>query len=196
MNALVRSPEFALPAEPRRHRFTLDEVLAMQAAGLLGDHRTELMDGEIIDMPADGELHQQFSIQLTKWLATRLDLSCYDFVGSTTLKLNEEWAPSPDFRVFSSQADGTRLAGEDVLLAIEEAHSSLRYDLREKAAAYAAYELRDYWVIEVERRRIHVHREPGPDGYRSVEVFERDHPVSALLIPGLSLRLADLPRVG
>ncbi len=196
MNAVVRKTEFVPFAEPRRHRFTLDELLAIEAIGLFRDVRTELMDGEIIEMPTNGELHQQFSIQLTKWLARNLDLSRYDFVGATTLKLADEWAPSPDFRVFAVEDDGTRLTGDQVLLAIEEAHSSLNYDLNDKAAAYATYGIRDYWVIDLERRRLHLHRDPGPDGYRSVEVFEREEPAAALLIPGLSLRLADLPRVG
>ena len=48
----------------------------------------------------------------------------------------------------------------------------------------------------MEAERVHVHRAPGPEGYGSVEVFERDQLVEALLIPGLALRLADLPRVG
>ena len=197
MNALVRPSELvAEAAEPRRHRFKFDELLTIQAAGILGDRRTELMDGEIIDMPTDGELHQQFSIQLTTWLATSLDLSRYAFVGNTTLKLGEEWAPSPDFRVFSAETDGTRLTGDEVLLAIEEAHTSLTYDLTDKAAAYGAYGIRDYWVIDLEARRTHVHREPSSAGYGSVALFERDQVLDALLIPGLSLRLADLPRVG
>ena len=51
-------------------------------------------------------------------------------------------------------------------------------------------------MIDLNARRLHVHREPSPDGYRSVRAFEREAAVDALLIPGLTLRLADLPRVG
>lgn len=196
MNAVVRQTEFALPAEPRRHRFTLEEVLAIQAAGILDGERTELIDGEIVHMPSDGELHQRWSRALTLWLAKTLDPDRHAFLVSTTLRVGVSWAPSPDFFVYPAEADEGEVTAENVLLVVEESDSSLQHDLRAKPADYARHGVREYWAIDLNARRIHVHREPGPDGYVSVQVFERDQPAPALLIPGLTLRLADLPRVG
>jgi Uma2 family endonuclease len=51
---------FRTPAEqaPERHRFTVDDIYRMQDLGLIPpDSRFELLDGEIIDMPAEGEAH-------------------------------------------------------------------------------------------------------------------------------------------
>lgn len=74
MNALVRPSELtAADVEPRRHRFTPKQVLAIQDTGILGDGRIELMDGEIIHMPADGELHRSWTRALTRWLANNLE---------------------------------------------------------------------------------------------------------------------------
>lgn len=196
MNAVVRQTEFVPFAEPRRHRFTLEEVLAMQGAGILHDRRTELIDGEIVHMATDGELHRRWSNELTLWLARRLDPERHRFLVSTTLPLGEGWAPSPDFYIYPAEIDEGAVAAGNVLLVVEESDSSLRRDLKAKPDDYARYGVQDYWAIDLNARRLHVHRDPSPEGYRSVEVFEREQAVDALLVPGLTLRLADLPRVG
>ena len=59
--------------------------------------------------------------------------------------------------------------GEDVLLTIEIAVTSLAYDRGVKAALYARHGVREYWVIEPIRRTAWVHTRPGPDGWASVD---------------------------
>ena len=84
----------------------------------------------------------------------------------------------------------------DVRLAIEVSDTSLTRDLRKKAELYARFGIADYWVVDVKAERLHVHRDPGPAGSADIRVLERGEAVEALLIPGLVLRLADLPRFG
>ena len=84
----------------------------------------------------------------------------------------------------------------DVRLAIEVSDTSLTRDLRIKAELYARFGVVDYWVVDVRAERVLVHREPGPAGYGDVRVASREEAVKALRIPGLALRLADLPRFG
>lgn len=110
--------------------------------------------------------------------------------------LSPYWAPSPDWYVFSADLAEGEVDGDNVLLVIEQADSSLRTDLNDKAALYARHGVRDYWVLDLEARRVHVHRGPTPDGYaETLPPFGADQPVEALLIPGLSLRLDQLSRV-
>ena len=52
--------------------------------------------------------------------------------------------------------------------------SSIRYDLRTKPGIYAEHGVRELWVLDVARRRTHVHLEPGPTGYASVEIVPSD----------------------
>ena len=83
------------PPEPAPHRFTLDEVLAMQAAEIIHpDARIELLDGEIIDMPEEGELHVWFKVELTRFLVRALpdDLR---LAPDATLSLAPRDAPDP-----------------------------------------------------------------------------------------------------
>ncbi len=190
MNAIVPSGEL-IP-----HRFTVADVRAMVKAGVVEEGaRVELINGELVEMPADGPLHNRWSNALGFWLFGSLDPELYAVVPGSTLVLSDTLSLKPDYYVFPAWIDDQDLRASDVLLAIEEADTSLRRDLGWKAGLYASHGVRDYWVVDLNAQRTHVHREPGPDGYGSVEVFERDQAVAALLIPGLSLRLADLPRV-
>jgi Uma2 family endonuclease len=79
-----------------------------------------------------------------------------------------------------------------VLLAVEIAESSLRFDLGRKASLYAAHGIGELWVIDAKRLVIHVHRDPGSDGYDSVSVTDAGSMVVPVAAPGLALRLSDL----
>lgn len=190
MNAPIRHADIA------PHRWTVDEVLAAVRAGAIKDDcRWELIDGELIDMPADGPRHRQWTGSLGRWLQRTLGDE-YVVMPNTTLMLSSYAAPSPDWHVFPAELDETEVDGGNVLLVIEQADTSLRRDLSDKAALYARHGIRDYWVVDLEARRVHVHRQPTPDGYADTPPpFQADQAVEALLIPGLTLRLSDLTRV-
>jgi Uma2 family endonuclease len=54
-------------------------------------------------------------------------------------------------------------AGSQPVLVVEIADDGPARDT-EKAARYAAAGVRDYWVLDVVERRLHVFRDPQPDG--------------------------------
>jgi Uma2 family endonuclease len=54
------------------------------------------------------------------------------------------------------------------LFIIEVADSSLRHDRTRKAALYALHEVREYWIIDLNGRRIVVHRRPEGGQYQDV----------------------------
>ena len=51
------------------HRFTVAEFLEVAATDAFDGRRIELIEGEIVDMPADGVLHRRWTAGLTVWLA-------------------------------------------------------------------------------------------------------------------------------
>ena len=204
MNAVARPVEFVpadeqgggLLVEEPRHRFTVDDMWALVRSGVISsDARIELVEGVSYDMASDGRLHLTWSAQLN-WRRTGALGRTYAILANATLRLADLHGPSPDWFVHDPRLHPADVGGGDALLVMEQSDTSLSYDLRGKARLYALHGVRDYWVIDLEAERVHVHRAPGPEGYGSVEVFERDQLVEALLIPGLALRLADLPRVG
>ena len=196
MNAVAPADVFPRPTEAQPHQFTVEDMFAMARAGLLNDDgRYEVIDGELIDMPMDGDLHLQVSAGLNLWLVTTLGADLY-VLPNGTLKLAPKNGPSPDFYVAPRTLAPGDVRAPDVRLAIEVSDTSLTRDLRTKADLYARFGVADYWVIDVKAERVLVHREPGPAGYGDVQVASREEAVEALRIPGLALRLADLPRFG
>jgi Uma2 family endonuclease len=53
--------------------------------------------------------------------------------------------------------------GEPPVLVVEVSDVPVSDETVEKAGQFAAAGVRDYWVIEVAARRIHVYRDPKPD---------------------------------
>lgn len=80
----------------------------------------------------------------------------------------------------------------DVLLAIEVAHSSSRFDTSTKAALYARLGVRDYWVVNAESLTARVHRQPSSTAYASVIEVPPSEVLVPLLAPPLAVKLADL----
>jgi len=157
--------------------------------------KTELRDGTVYEMPIDGPLTRRWNSTLNEWLVSNKG-EAIALVNHQTLPLGEYWAPSPDHYLFQKDVRHENVTGKDVLLVIDVSDTSLPYDLGEKAGAYAAHGVREYWVIDPNGRRIFVHRLRSEGGYGEPRVAELGDRVDALLIPGLSLRLADLKELG
>ena len=100
--------------------------------------------------------------------------------------------PQPDFMLLRARSDdySSRHPGAgDVLLAVEVADSSLRYDRVTKARVYASHGVREYWVVEVGARRLHRFREPvAAEGrFASVEQLEAPFTVAVQALPQVSI---------
>jgi hypothetical protein len=77
------------------------------------------------------------------------------------------------------------------LLIIEVADSSRAFDLGPKAALYARAKV-PYWVIDVTREEIIVHRRPKAARYTSVRTVGRTHELVSSAVPSVRLTLRDL----
>nr|WP_236117063.1 Uma2 family endonuclease [Hassalia byssoidea] len=47
----------------------------------------------------------------------------------------------------------------------------MRYDREVKAIAYAKSGIADYWILDVNQRKLHVYRLPSSDGYQSETIL-------------------------
>jgi Uma2 family endonuclease len=183
MNAPMR------PVEPAPHGFTGADVLRMQEIGVLEEGGAfELIEGEIIDMPAEGDAHQSLRMALTGHLVRSLsgDIAvCTD----GTLRLSDADWPEPDFHLYpATMSKPSLVRGPDVLLIIELSESSLPYDLRRKADLYRRFGVREYWVIDLNAGLLHVHRADGAWPAPPAPLTTTLEPV---LLPGLTVRIAD-----
>jgi len=190
MNALARALETS-----QQHRFTLDDVLRMQEAGILGEGaRVELVDGALVEMASEGAPHTWAKMQI----ARRLMLAAGDTVQvivDSTLRLSPTNAPDPDLYLYDAQIPLTSVDGAKVGLVIEVAQSTIKYDLAFKAELYAQHGVRDYWVVDVNAAAIIVHRTLDGGLYRDVTQYAARETVTSLVFPHLMVCLADLPAI-
>lgn len=190
MNALVRALETS-----QQHRFTLDDVLRMQEAGILDESaRVELIDGALVEMASEGAPHTRMKMQIAK----RLMLFAGDAVQvivEGTLRLSPFNAPDPDLYLYDADLALSDVTGANVGLVIEVAHSTIRSDLAFKAELYAQHSVRDYWVVDVNTNTVIVHRDPVEGVYRDIVRHAAGDIVTAAVLPSVVLSLADLPPI-
>src|SRR5690606_12624553 len=157
--------------------------------GLLspGD-RTELIEGEIIEMPPIGAEHASVVALLTRRLLRAVGDSVEVRVQSP-VRFMPRSEPQPDFALVRRTADAYRHehpTSKDILLLIEVSESTLRYDLDIKARLYSTHAVPEYWVVDLINRRIVRHRAPGGEGYA-----QRDEVASGVLpLPTLGAEIS------
>lgn len=190
---LLVEPGTTMAAEgmPRR-AWTVAEIEAMVEAGIIdGDERFELIGGEVVPMSPKGARHETVKGELNRHLQRQIseDVS---IIPETTLRLDEKTFVEPDFCVFPRSIGPGDMRGYDVLLAIEVADTSLRYDLGRKLGTYAAYGIPEVWVVNALTLVTRVHKQLGPEGYRGVAEFGPDETVTAGRVPSVSMCLSAL----
>jgi Uma2 family endonuclease len=153
---------------PTRTRISTDRYEMMIATGVLTkyDH-IELVEGDMLDMAPIGDQHTAITSRLHEFFVFALARSA-TVVSGGAIKLGDFSEPQPDLMLLKRRADfysGKRPEAPDVLLLIEVSDSSLAFDLGVKLNLYARYGVSEYWVVDVEGRRVVCHREPTPKGY-------------------------------
>jgi Uma2 family endonuclease len=190
MNALARALETSEP-----HRFTLEDVLRMQHAGILdADAKVELIDGGLVEMASEGAEHTRAKMQIAYALMAQGQSRVVVIVDST-LRLSPTYAPDPDLYVYDADLPLAQVNGQNLGLVIEVAQSTVAKDLSVKAEVYAEHGVRDYWVVDVNSAEIIVHRTLSGGVYRDVVRYSARDTVTSLVLPQLSLCLADLPPI-
>ena len=186
------APPRPIAREATRLPLTMDEVLALQAAGKVPHKRTQLLDGELHEMPTDGLRHIHYAMEIGARLVQALKPRGY-FIGvQTTLHMSRYNGPSPDAYVLSPGPLLKETPGDRILLVVEVADSSLSDDLRDSAPRYARHGIDEFWVVDVQNRITHVHRKPRAGAYPKPERVAFEDTLSPLRIADFSLRIADL----
>ena len=75
---------------------------------------------------------------------------------------------------------------------IEIADSSLAFDLKRKSAVYARASVPEYWVLDVKKRVLVVHRSPTRGGYRNVKRLSDLSAVESSALKNLVLDLRNI----
>ena len=180
-----------------RKKFTVADCRFLQENGLLDAGRYELIEGDIVFKMAQGLAHKLSVTLLIGVLSQVFGIFSIrnqaDFGIGARDRYND---PEPDAIVLRGTArdyaDHEPDPVSDVLLVAEVGISALSGDLSVKADLYARQQIREYWVIDVNGRQLHVFREPTADGYNVHDIFSDTDVVSPLAVPDAVVRVADL----
>ncbi len=168
----------------------------MLDAGIFQGQRFELIDGDLIDKmgqkPAHASAIQRMIALLTLLFgAPRLRVQLPMEAGSAE---RETSMPEPDLAVLSeAKADFEERhpGGPEMTLVVEIADTTIKPDLIRKRDLYAAAGVREYWVLDLQQRRLVVHRElnRASAAYASIQSYAEHETVDA---EGHSFPVADL----
>jgi len=143
------------------HRFTVKDYHRMAEADIFRPkQRIELLDGEVMEMSPIGTRHAGCVSRLGYLIPSQLGQRALMRV-QLPIELDPFSEPEPDLAVVTWQQDfysSRHPEPSDVLLLIEVADSSLRYDLTRKAPLYIAGGIPEVWVVDLTGGVVHAFR--------------------------------------
>jgi Uma2 family endonuclease len=175
---------------------TVYDYHRLAAEGVLQeDDPVELIEGRLVARQPIGSRHSGTVLRLTRLLLRAVGDRAL-VTPQNPVRLSDLSEPQPDLMLLKPRADDyidSQACAGDVLLLIEVADSSLRFDRTVKVPFYARHGIAEVWLVDLERRRVTVFRDPGVGGYGS-EIEMAEGVLSAGLLPEAQLRLGDLFR--
>ena len=158
--------------EHTRRKLDVDTVYHLLETGRIGpEERVELVDGELLTMPAIGTRHSSVTAQLVQLLIRTTDPARVFVSGSTPLRLDRYNELEPDVLVLRQREDAyahSHPTPADTLLVIEVSDSTRAFDRGRKAELYARFGVAEYWVVDLVARHVLVHLAPQGDAYAEV----------------------------
>ncbi|MBK1620075.1 hypothetical protein CKO42_16830 [Lamprobacter modestohalophilus] len=156
----------------QRHRLSVDDYERMGQADILGeDDRVELIDGEIIDMPPIGSPHGGAVKRIANRLARAFSETDAILAVQDPFRLSDFSEPEPDIALLRPRDDfyaKSHPRPADVLLLIEVAETSLRYDRDKKLPLYARASIPECWLVDLAGQALWIYRDPRSQGYAQV----------------------------
>jgi Uma2 family endonuclease len=184
----------AIEIECARRLFTVDEYHRMGEAGILRpDERVELIEGEIVQMTPIGPRHAGCVINVNRLFFERLgDRVVISPQNPVVIPPRSE--PQPDLLLLRPRTvsySEELPAAQDVLLAVEVADTTARFDRLVKARLYARAGIAEFWLMLPVAGAVEVHRGPRDGGYASVTRHGLADMIAPLAFPGVAFAVAD-----
>jgi Uma2 family endonuclease len=179
-----------------RYSFTVDEYNRMGAAGIYPDGvRTELIEGEIVEMAPIGRHHLSVVIALSELFFEALSPRRATISIQGPLELSDRSEPEPDVLILARRSDHYRAhipTTKDVHLLIEVSDTSIQWDRDAKLPLYAREGVPEVWIVDLTTDTVEVYREPHQGNYSQVRIASRGDLLSPAAFPDFSLSVDDI----
>jgi Uma2 family endonuclease len=185
--------------QPQVHLWTRDEYHRMADLGLFEGRRVELVEGQVIDMAAMKSPHAVAIDLVDAALKTFFGAGYYirqqkPFVVSTISE------PEPDVAVVRGTIrDYAEAHPTAAILIVEVTDTSVNYDQTVKGSLYAKAGIADYWILNLVKGQLEVHRQPVMDDqatygwrYSEIVIYQPGRAVEPLAGAQGWLAVADL----
>ena len=181
---------------PNRYRLPVEAYYRLRELGFL-EGRFEILDGEVISKMGQNPLHSSTLTRLFRILAILFGADYLRMQSPIVLSgadgmYNE---PEPDAAVTRESEDaynGRHPDPDDLQLVVEISDTTLRTDLVVKARLYARAGIAEYWVLDLNARQLHIHREPANGEYTAVTIHTETDSVAFASRPEAPVTINDL----
>jgi len=181
--------------EHTRRKLDVETVHHLLETGRIApDERVELVDGELLTMPAIGTRHSSVTSRLVERLIRATDPDRVMVTGSMPLRLDRYNELEPDVLVVKRRDDDyarSHPTPADTLLVIEVSDGTRAFDLGRKAELYARFGVVEYWVIDLVARHVRVHRGPEGGAYAEVTIHV-EGPLTPNALPDVAMDIVAL----
>ena len=196
MPQILENVKYTHEPAPNPVRWTRQQCPAMLENGLLTG-RYELIDGEIINKMGQKRSHALAIIRITAWLIGLFGPQFVQFQLPIEVPQpdNDTSEPEPDAAVLDCPATDfidTTPPASHVQLVVEVSDTTLSYDRNTKAALYARAGIAEYWIIDIEGRRVLIYRAPVAGTYAAPIAYSARETVACLVRPDAPILVADL----
>ena len=177
------------------HKYTVDEYhYFIEHNVFKPEERIELWEGEFIEMSPIGKRHASCLNYLIEFLRDILGKSVI-ISPQNPIVLNDFSEPQPDVCLLKRREDFYRQTGavaKDVILAIEVADTTVKFDRDVKFPRYASNGIRESWLIDLENDRVEIHSEPTENGYSLVKILHRGQTAESTVLPEIKIPVEDI----
>jgi Uma2 family endonuclease len=140
-----------------RRKFSVDEYYRMAETGILRPkERVELLDGQILCMAPIGDKHQDLVDTLSEILGDQRK-DRYRVRAGGPIRIEHFNEPQPDIVLYQRGVKKHPSPGE-IHLVVEVSDTTLAYDSGDKLRAYEQGGIKEYWILDLVRRAVHIHR--------------------------------------
>src|SRR3712207_6646028 len=172
-----------------KYLFSVEEFEQLYRTGVFPeDARLELIEGEIYKMGAIGEGHASVVDDLN-FMVSRIIGPDLRVAVQNPILLGGKSEPQPDLAVYRlREGEGfprRKATPADILLVMEVADTWLAHDRDKKMPLYGRAGIPEYWLFDVNSRRVVRYTEPSINGYERMEEAFFGQSLTSTVLPGL-----------
>ncbi len=183
------------PTTPTPHRWNRARYYKLVECGILEEAPgTELIDGQIFRLPKPTPRRSAVMTYLLNFLAPQLANRAMVRTRSAIV-IDDFNEPEPDIAIVKYErkrfaTDHPTVEDTQVLMAVSD--STAEYDLTKRASLYALADVPEYWVVDLNRDLLVMHRETSGDRYTEVQECKSDDAVAPQAFADVELTVRDI----